>query len=104
MFSNLYLKLGIIGVILAVIVGDVLYIRHLHHVIDGQKTTITTLNTNIETMKANQKDQTRVTTKTVEKLIKGPTEIREVIKTVKDTPLPEQCLTPDYAQNIKDSF
>jgi len=106
--NALVLKLLIGG---SILLGAVVYILHLQGTIADQKATISQqdddiliLKRTISEMTNAQNNQTTQTEKVVTKIVKGPETVRTIVKEVQATPIPQACTTPDYPQDVKDSF
>jgi tRNA A37 N6-isopentenylltransferase MiaA len=104
MLEGIYAK--IIAAVLAVLAvgGTALYIHSLQTKLHNRDQTISILNYQITTMTTAQKNQTEGTTKTVEKVVTLPPEVKTVIQTVHDTPAAKNCTPPQYPENVLESF
>jgi hypothetical protein len=79
--------------------------KHWKSIATTDQTTIVQLHDKIDGMTSRQNTQTVTSTQTVTKVVQGPATIKTVIKDV-DVPVNVEgpCNTPDYPQDVKDSF
>lgn len=69
---------------------------------NNTEVTVPDLQAQIALMNLADKTQQKVTTKTVEKVVKAKPEIVEKVKVIHDLPLPPDCKTPEVPEELKE--
>jgi hypothetical protein len=62
------------------------------------------LQADIVLMKRAQSNQIAASQKAVDKIVYLPAKTKTVIKEVHDTPVPKDCTSPEFPQDVKDSY
>lgn len=106
-FLNPYSYIGG-AIILAIIGGSLWYqgtqIHHWHVKYDTEHELVIKQQQIISNLKGTQNNQIKTTEKNVVSVVKIPVETQKIIKEVQQVPVPQDCSTPNYSQEIKNAF
>lgn len=106
-FFNPYSYIG--GAIILACIGGSLYyqgtqIHHWHTKYDADEKTIVLQAQQIKELKNAQSNQTKVTENNVTKVITVPEKTQEIIKEIQKVPVPTDCSTPTYSEDVTNAF
>lgn len=103
-FESLWFKIASGLFALAAVVGLVLYIRGLNSTITSLRETVAAKNQEIKDLSKPQDNQTKVSEKTVTKVIKGQDTVKIIREEIEKTPNPENCKTPPLSNEARNAL
>jgi hypothetical protein len=106
MFNTYSLIGGAVALLL--VAGTIGYqnhqIHHYHKAFDNEHSLFLQEHQLVVAMTTRQNEQYKTSEQNVIKVVQGPEQVKTIVKEIHDTPLPTGCNTPDFPQDVKDSY